>query len=100
MREGGIRVPGIVRWPGHVKPGTTSDQPVNGTDFFTTVCDIVDIPLPDDRTIDGASIRPVFNGESIERDQPLFWRCKITAPPTGPACEAVEDPRQQKADRL
>lgn len=32
--EGGIRVPGIVRWPGHIKPGTVSRVPVIGSDIF------------------------------------------------------------------
>ncbi len=34
--EGGIRVPGIVRWPGRTQPGTTSDVPVIGSDLFVT----------------------------------------------------------------
>ncbi len=72
--EGGIRVPGIVRWPGRIKPGSVSDIPVIGSDIFTTICEIVDIPLPEDRTIDGASIVPLFDGKKIERKQPLYWR--------------------------
>jgi len=34
--EGGIRVPMMVRWPGHIKPGTTSNQPCYFPDFFPT----------------------------------------------------------------
>ena len=78
--EGGIRVPGIVRWPGHVQPGTESDQPVIGTDIFTTICDIVGIPLPTDRTIDGASMLPMFQKKPIERDEPMYWRNHLAAP--------------------
>lgn len=72
--EGGIRVPGIVRWPGHVKPNTESGTPVIGSDIFATICEIVDAPLPTDRTIDGASMLPVFDNKPIEREQPLYWR--------------------------
>jgi len=72
--EGGIRVPGIFVWPGHIKAGTESDQPVIGSDIFTTICDIVDIPLPSDRTIDGASLLPLFAGKPMTRTQPLYWR--------------------------
>lgn len=72
--EGGIRVPGLVRWPGQITPGTESSQPVIGSDIFTTVCDIVGIPLPTDRTIDGASLRPLFANQTIVRTQPLYWR--------------------------
>ncbi|MFN7877873.1 MAG: sulfatase-like hydrolase/transferase [Pirellula sp.] len=72
--EGGIRVPGIIRWPGHINPGTTSDSPIIGTDIFSTVCEIADLPLPTDRIIDGASMVPVFRDETIQRTQPLYWR--------------------------
>ena len=72
--EGGIRVPGIIRWPGHIKAGSTSDTPVIGSDIFPTICEIVDIPLPDDRTIDGASLLPMFDDKPVGRDQPLYWR--------------------------
>ena len=78
--EGGIRVPGVVRWPGHIPAGTTSDVPVIGTDIFATVLDIVGLPLPDDRTIDGVSMRPAFTGAPLERPVPLFWRTHVSQP--------------------
>ena len=72
--EGGIRVPGIIRWPGRVKPGSESVEPMVGSDVFTTICDILDMELPQDRTIDGASILPLFDGKPVVRKQPLYWR--------------------------
>ncbi len=72
--EGGIRVPGIVRWPGHVEAGSESETPVIGSDVFSTICEIVDIPVPKDRSIDGASMLPLFAGKPIERSEPLYWR--------------------------
>jgi arylsulfatase A len=72
--EGGIRVPGIVRWPGRVQPGSISSEPVIGSDIFTTVCDVLDIPLPKDRPIDGASFLPILSGQPIQRTEPLYWR--------------------------
>jgi len=78
--EGGIRVPGLVRWPGHIKPGSTSDVPVVGTDVFATVLDIVGISLPTDRTIDGASMLSAFEGKPVERKIPLFWRTHVSPP--------------------
>ena len=77
--EGGIRVPGLVRWPGHIEPGSISDVPVIGTDIFSTILDIVDVPLPMDRTIDGVSMLPAFEGNAIERKVPLFWRTHVSA---------------------
>ena len=72
--EGGIRVPGLVRWPGHVEPGSESSEPVIGSDIFSTLLDVVGIPLPADRTIDGASMLPLFEGNPITRIEPLYWR--------------------------
>ncbi len=72
--EGGIRVPGIVRWPGKIKAGSVSDTPVIGSDIFPTICETLDIPLPNDRTIDGTSLLPLFAGQSVQREQPLYWR--------------------------
>ena len=74
LYEGGIRVPSMARWPGHIKPGSVCDQPVVGSDIFTTICEIVGVELPGDRTIDGASLVPVFAGEPIQRKIPLYWR--------------------------
>ncbi|MEO1529602.1 MAG: sulfatase-like hydrolase/transferase [Planctomycetota bacterium] len=78
--EGGIRVPGLARWPGHIKAGTVSDVPVVGTDIFATVLDITGIPLPKDRTIDGVSMVPAFSGTPLKRKVPLFWRTHVSPP--------------------
>lgn len=78
--EGGIRVPGIVSWPGHIAPGTTSSVPVIGTDIFTTVLAITGIPLPADRTFDGVNILPALVGKPVDRSIPLFWRTHVSQP--------------------
>ncbi len=72
--EGGIRVPGIARWPGHIKPGTTSSVPVIGSDLFPTILSIVGSELPKDRVIDGVDMRPALAGKPVERPVPLYWR--------------------------
>lgn len=72
--EGGIRVPGIVQWPSHVTPGTTSDIPVCGVDILPTLCAVAKIPVPTDRVLDGTNILPLFKGEPIQRTKPLYWQ--------------------------
>jgi arylsulfatase A len=74
MYEGGIRVPGIIRWPGRVKPGTVCDEPVNGTDILPTLCAMAGGKVPVDRPIDGTGILPVFEGKRLKRKVPLYWR--------------------------
>lgn len=78
--EGGIRVPGVVRWPAHIQPGTVSDIPVIGSDIFSTVLEVAGIPLPDDRPIDGVSMLPAFEGKPVEREIPMFWRTHVSGP--------------------
>jgi arylsulfatase A len=73
LHEGGIRVPGILRWPGHAKPGSTSDEPICGVDFLPTVCEIAGIHPPADRALDGASLLPTLRGDPIKRTTPLYW---------------------------
>lgn len=74
LYEGGIRVPGIIQWPGHVKPGTVSDEPVSGVDVLPTLCEIASTKPPTDRVLDGASFLPVLSGGKVERDHPLYWQ--------------------------
>jgi arylsulfatase A len=74
LYEGGIRVPGIVRWPGRVKPGGTSDAPVSGVDFLPTVCAVAGIDPPRDRTIDGTSIVSLLEAGELRRESPLYWQ--------------------------
>ncbi|MBI1372120.1 MAG: sulfatase-like hydrolase/transferase [Phycisphaera sp.] len=72
--EGGIREPLIIRWPGVVKPGTVSHEPVCSIDFLPTLCELAGVKLPD-RPIDGVSLVGHLrsNGtKSLNRDA-LYW---------------------------
>jgi len=71
--EGGIRTPGIIRWPGHTQAGSVSDEPICFVDFAPTICQILGLQMPSDRPIDGASFLPVLQGKPIVRKTPLFW---------------------------
>ncbi len=71
--EGGIRVPGILRWPGKTQAGSVSDQPISGVDWFPTLCEVAGIEPATDLTLDGASITPVLEDRPVERTTPLYW---------------------------
>jgi len=79
--EGGIRVPGLVRWPGRIAPGTVSDVPVIGSDLFVTAAKLAGAPLPADRVLDGGDFLPALAGKPVERARPLYWRCAIAPEP-------------------
>ena len=72
--EGGIRVPGIARWPGKVPANVENRTPIIGSDLFSTILGVLDVPPPGDRTIDGTDFMPLFSGKKIEREIPLYWR--------------------------
>ena len=74
MYEGGIRVPGIVRWPGHITPAQISNQPVVSYDLLPTFCALAGVTPPTDRPLDGASLLPLFAGRDITRSKPLYWQ--------------------------
>ncbi len=61
--EGGHRVPFLVRWPGQVKPGTTSVQLTSLTDVMATVAAIIGTDLPRDVAEDSFSMLPAFLGQ-------------------------------------
>lgn len=71
--EGGIRVPGILRWDGHIKPGSVSEEPVSVVDVLPTLCEVTGSSQPTDRPIDGNSILPLLKGGVFNRKTPLFW---------------------------
>jgi len=71
--EGGIRVPGILRWAGRLRGGQTSDEPVSGVDVLPTLCELAGAKPPEDRPIDGASVVPLLDGNPVARKAPLYW---------------------------
>jgi len=71
--EGGIRIPQIVRWDGVVKPNSVCKTPVISIDFFPTIADILDLPLPANRTIDGESIVPLLKQTGGLKRDSLLW---------------------------
>ena len=71
--EGGIRVPMFAYWPEKIKSGTSCDDPVISTDFYTTFLDLAGAKSPENYPLDGASIVPLFKGsKSINRDA-IYW---------------------------
>ncbi len=73
--EGGIREPLIIRWPGVIRPGAVSHEPVTSVDFLPTLCEIAGVALPPDRPIDGVSLASHLrsNGrQGLGRDA-IFW---------------------------
>jgi arylsulfatase A len=62
--DGGHRVPFIVRWPGRVQPGSTSDQLVGLLDLTATCAEIAGVQLPDNAGEDSVSILRALEGKA------------------------------------
>jgi arylsulfatase A len=70
--EGGHRVPFIVRWPGKVKAGTTSDQTLCLTDILATVAAITGTELPHDAAEDSFNLLPALEGTATAPIRPYL----------------------------
>ncbi|XP_004440804.1 PREDICTED: steryl-sulfatase [Ceratotherium simum simum] len=76
--EGGIRVPGVLRWPGVIQAGLEIDEPTSNMDIFPTVAKLAGSPLPEDRIIDGRDLMPLLQGKSQRSDHEfLFHYCNF-----------------------
>ena len=62
--EGGVRVPCVIRWPGHIQPGTKISQIAGAIDFLPTLADIAGIPIVGSKPLDGISLKPLVMGQA------------------------------------
>ncbi|MEW4564304.1 arylsulfatase [Bremerella sp. JC770] len=63
--DGGHRVPFLVRWPGKVEAGSTSDQLICLTDWFATAADMIEAEVPAGSCEDSVSFLPALSGKPI-----------------------------------
>lgn len=72
--EGGIRMPCIVSWPGHVPAGQVRDQLVIACDVLPTVAQVIGATLPADHKLDGMSWVKLLTEDSGTRGHDaLYW---------------------------
>ena len=71
MYEGGIRIPMIVNWKGHIAPGRTSTLPSAFWDFMPTACELAGVKAPENT--DGISYLPELLGKPQKKHQSLYF---------------------------
>lgn len=73
LREGGIRVPFVARWPKQIPQGTVSDHPAAFWDILPTIAEVTGTTAPKD--IDGVSFAPTLLGKSDQQKPSpfLYW---------------------------
>ena len=88
LYEGGIRVPMIASWPGHIAANSTCDIPVVGYDIFPTMLGIANCATKNKS--DGENLAPLMFGEAsraeLAQRSPLVWE-----QPSGDGWQAVRD---------
>ena len=73
LLEGGIRVPGLIEWPGKIRPGSTS-VPAVTSDYLPSILDLIGAKPSGDRPLDGMSLQPCFRGQLKERGRPIGFQ--------------------------
>ena len=72
--EGGVRVPLLIRWPGHTKPGSTFEEPVFSTDYFPTFLEMAGLDVDPKAHPDGKSRLAIWQGNYKGYvPQTFFW---------------------------
>jgi arylsulfatase A-like enzyme len=71
--EGGIRVPMMARWAGHIAAGRTVEAPVSLLDISATTLALAGADAATLATLDGRDLGPLFAGEALP-ERALLWR--------------------------
>lgn len=73
--EGGLRVPYVAKWPGHITAGTHYPAPISNIDIMPTVLAAAGGKMPDDRPVDGVNLLPFLTDKpQAQPERALFWR--------------------------
>lgn len=73
LYEGGIRVPWIIRWPGHIEAGSVNETPVITTDVFPTVLEVAGLEPKKEVPLDAENLLPILTGAGpLHRESLVF----------------------------
>jgi len=70
LKEQGLRVPFIIRWPGKIKPNTTSETLLTLVDVLPTMLEVSNTEIPSE--IDGKSFLETLNGSKMKIHDYIF----------------------------
>jgi arylsulfatase A-like enzyme len=79
LLEGGLRIPAIVRWPGRIPPGSTTEQVAISMDWMPTLLTAAGA-MPDPKyPPDGMNLLPALLQNAAPAPRKLFWRYRMNA---------------------
>jgi arylsulfatase A-like enzyme len=76
LLEGGLRIPALVRWPGHIAAGSTSEQVAISMDWMPTLLALAGAQPDASYPLDGMSLAPAITQRTAPVPRKLFWRYK------------------------
>ena len=79
LLEGGLRVPAIVRWPGRIAAGRTTDQAAMSMDWMPTFLKLAGASASPDFPLDGMDLSGCLLGQQPAQPRKLFWRYRHNA---------------------
>jgi arylsulfatase A-like enzyme len=112
--EGGVRVPGIVRWPERIPAGQVSAEMASALDLFPTFVRLAGGTVPADRPMDGYDLLPLLSGQGPSPRRELFhyqgasleairqgaWKLRLVPPPArGSGAAPAAEPQLFDLDR-
>jgi arylsulfatase A-like enzyme len=74
LLEGGLRIPAIVRWPGHIPTGSTNDQVMISMDWMPTLLAAAGATPDPAYPLDGISLVPTLTVGAPPVSRTLYWR--------------------------
>ena len=79
LLEGGLRIPAVVRWPGHIRPGTTTEQVAISMDWLPTLLASAGAQSDSSYPPDGMNLLPMLTENATPVPRKLFWRYHANA---------------------
>jgi arylsulfatase A-like enzyme len=76
LLEGGLRIPALISWPGHISPGRTTDQVAISMDWMPTLLAAAGTAPDSDFPSDGVNLLPILTQNVAPVPRKLFWRYK------------------------
>ena len=77
LYEGGVRVPGLLVWPGKIKTPRVIQMPCSTCDYFPTVMDVLGWRLEQQpEPVDGLSLLPLIEGKMTQRPRPIGFQSR------------------------
>src|SRR5256885_485513 len=71
--EGGLRVPFLIRWPGHIQPGTRIPQIAGAIDLLPTLAGMAGIPVALKKPLDGQRLQPPLTSPAQDLADPAIF---------------------------